>query len=277
MATIRRWAHERPLTTFFVLAYAIAWLAWAPLYLSRAGLGWLPIDGALWYTLPGSYAPLLSAVLVRWLGGHGFDRFALRPARALGGYGLAAALIVLAFIVLPALWMTRGTLTGVEWTAFALYPAAIARATVMAGPIGEEPGWRGFALPRLEVRFGLVRAWLLLGLLWAGWHLPLFLVPHWNARPIWIYALLVMGFAFLINLGFDASGRSVVVAILLHATFNASSTVLGAFLGNAQLDLSTPPDIVLAICLACMAALIGIGASAWQRRRGVSPAPSSSG
>jgi membrane protease YdiL (CAAX protease family) len=258
MGTVRRLAHERPLSAFFVLAYAIAWLAWAPLYLSQAGLGLLPFKASLWYTLPGSYAPLLAAVLVRWLGSHGFGIPRFRPLYALGGYLLGAALIALGFILLPGLWLTRGTLTGVDWAAFSLYPAAIARAVVMAGPIGEEPGWRGFALPRMEARLGQLRAWIILGLLWAGWHLPLFLVPQWNARPIWIYALLVMAFAFVINLGFNVSRRSVIVAILLHATFNASSAVLGGFLGDASLDLSTPPDIVIAVCLGAVAMIVGV-------------------
>ena len=45
------------------------------------------------------------------------------------------------------------------------------------GPLGEEPGWRGYALPRLEVALGPVRGSLFLALLWAGWHLPLFWIP----------------------------------------------------------------------------------------------------
>jgi len=51
---------------------------------------------------------------------------------------------------------------------------------LLASPLGEEPGWRGYAPPKLQCMVGPFRATILLGLVWALWHLPLFLVKGWD-------------------------------------------------------------------------------------------------
>lgn len=269
--TIRAIAQQRPLSCFFVLAFAIAWIAWTPLVLSRSGLGLLPIEGALWWIAPGSFAPSLAALTVRWMTHHDFRiaQIAPSPRHLFAGLLLGIGLIVLGFLVLPGAWLGAGPLSALSWGALAAYPYAVARALVMAGPIGEEPGWRGFALPLLQARYTRPTAALMLGVLWAAWHAPLFLVPQWSGSPAWVYLLLVVSLCFMINLGFNVSRASVIVPIVLHAVFNASSAVLGRLLQGVELDLSVRPDLVLA----CSFALIAAGiAAAWHRgRRGDHP------
>jgi hypothetical protein len=60
-------AREKPLLVFFALAYLTAWLAWAPLVLSRTGLGVLAFDLPLEYTIPGTCAPLVAALITQWM------------------------------------------------------------------------------------------------------------------------------------------------------------------------------------------------------------------
>ncbi len=250
MRKIAALIREYPLTAFFVLAYLFAWLAWAPLVLSKSGLGWLSLELSLWYTLPGSYAPLLAALLVQKAISGNFRIGALVPSPKQGIVAIAAGLciIVIAFIVLPSLILTEGRVEGLNWLAFTAYPLGIARSILMAGPIGEEPGWRGFALPRLQSRYGAIKATLLLGLLWGAWHLPLFLVPQWAGSPLWIYCLLVFAFGFTINFCFNLSRGSILVAIVMHGIFNASSGVLGLFLADADISSAIRPDLLLAFC-----------------------------
>jgi len=260
MRAASRLAADRPVVAFFLLAYALAWLAWLPLVLSQSGLGLLPFELPLWTTLPGSYAPLVAALIVQRLsmGDYRIGSLAPNPIRALTAAVLGSMLIGLGFVFLPSLWLTGGAAQAFEWTALSAYPYGTLRAALMAGPIGEEPGWRGFALPRLQATYGPVKAVALLGALWAIWHAPLFLVPSWNGASPWIYFLLVGGFGFVIAFCFNLSRRSVLVAILLHAVFNASSGILGSFLAHSEITTEVRPDVALAISFAIVAIVIMI-------------------
>jgi membrane protease YdiL (CAAX protease family) len=64
------------------------------------------------------------------------------------------------------------------------YPAAFAATFVLGGPLGEEPGWRGFALPRLQPLHGPLLGSVILGVLWALWHFPLFWSGVWTPPTI---------------------------------------------------------------------------------------------
>ena len=108
--------------------------------------------------------------------------------------------MVLAFVVLPAVATVDPR--QLHWgalTSLSVYNYS----TLLGGPLFEEPGWRGFALPRMEARFGPLRGSVLLALLWAGWHLPLFWYPGWTTAPAWIYVLIVVGATLLLTYGTD--------------------------------------------------------------------------
>jgi len=258
MRALSRLAKDRPVFTFFLLAYVLAWLAWLPLVISRSGLGLLPFDLPLWTTLPGSYAPLIAALVVERLslGDFRIGKLVSNPLRAFVSALAGGLLIGLGFVILPGLWLSGGTAQSFEWAALAAYPYGTLRAALMAGPIGEEPGWRGFVLPRLQDMYGPVRAVTLLGALWALWHTPLFLVPSWNGTSPWVYFLLVGGFGFVMALCFNLSRCSVLVAILLHAVFNASSGILGSFLAHTAITSDVRPDVILASSFALIAIII---------------------
>jgi len=114
-------------------------------------------------------------------------------------------------------------------------PSAVILALI-AG-LGEEPGWRGFALPRLQTRHATVLATVLLGGVWAAWHLPLAFVdprfPHGftSAAPQILLALLTMltifFYAFFYTWVYNAT-RSVLLCMLLHGSFNAAIGLLPA-------------------------------------------------
>ncbi len=90
------------------------------------------------------------------------------------------------------------------------------------GPLGEELGWRGFALPRLEQRMRGIGAALLLGVIWGVWHLPAFLIPGLpqNSFPLWAFMVSIVSLAVLVVWIVNNAGGSVIVAILAHWTAN---------------------------------------------------------
>ena len=84
------------------------------------------------------------------------------------------------------------------------------------GPVGEEPGWRGFAQPRLQSKWSPLASTAVLGVLITGWHLPLVLMPQFNLGLPDIASTVVVTFwyAWL----FNRTGGSVLLTIIAHAT-----------------------------------------------------------
>ncbi len=93
----------------------------------------------------------------------------------------------------------------------------------------EEAGWRGAVLPRLQHRMRPWQAALVLGVIWAGWHLPLLATPDAGDRglPVAPFLLLVVATSVLVSGLVNAANGSVVVAALFHASFDASYSYLG--------------------------------------------------
>ncbi|GAA2285252.1 hypothetical protein GCM10009853_045160 [Glycomyces scopariae] len=102
---------------------------------------------------------------------------------------------------------------------------------VVGGPLGEEPGWRNFATPRFQERFGPVRGTFALGLVWGLWHLPLFLIEGYNhaggdpaatVRPYLVFLGFTVAIAYLFTWLYNRTGGSGPVAIVAHTFFNVT-------------------------------------------------------
>src|SRR5215211_3019960 len=188
---LRRLLIRRPLVSFFVLAYALTWLAWSPWYLSEDGIGLLPYDGEsisdYLNTVALIVGPTLSAFIMAGVteGREGVRRLLRRIVLWRVGIGWylfvlvgIPAIIVLSTLVLP------GALASFQASAVPstvlLYVVAGPVFLFVGGPVFEEIGWRGFALPRLQRLYGPLVGTLILGALWGLWHLPLFLIPSWD-------------------------------------------------------------------------------------------------
>lgn len=103
----------------------------------------------------------------------------------------------------------------------------------LAGPIPEEAGWRGFALPRLQQRFSALLSSIILGLLWAFWHVPFYLDASYRAvgMPFPVFVGVVTGLSVLFTWIYNNSGGSLILTILAHFFFNASSVFLVQYFG----------------------------------------------
>lgn len=250
---------------YFAIALGWSWLLWAAHV--RWGGGAEP-SGSLLF-LAGGAGPFLAAVVLTTLCERADIRRsfwvrAVDPRRIRGAWWLAAlllhpALVALAYAADLALGGTPpapgvpidslGALLGLAVFAF------------WFGPLPEEIGWRGFALDRLRIRLGPLAASLLLGGVWALWHVPLFFVPHsYQAGLVpgslrsGIFLASMVPLSVLIGWVYEGTARSTLAAALVH------------FSGNLCGLLWAKPDRVAALELALLCVAAALVALRWRGR-----------
>jgi uncharacterized protein len=243
---LRRLLIRHPLISFFALAYALTWLAWSPWFLSEAGVGLLPYDGegvSLYSNIAALIlGPTFSAfIMTGATGGRDGVRRLLRRI-VLWRVGFRWYLFVLlgipAIVVLSAVGMP-GALASFQAAALPstllLYVVAGLFFLFAGGPVFEEIGWRGFALPRLQRLYGPLVGSLVLGALWGLWHLPLFLIPNWDTPhgsplDVGLFVIWAVSITIVLTWVFNNTKSSVLLAILAHGSVNsAAAAVYGLF------------------------------------------------
>jgi uncharacterized protein len=248
-----------PITAFFVLAFAGTWLPVLPLVLSQNGLRlyWLEAS-ELVFGLPfifGTFTgPTLAALLVTWAleGRQGLVLF----LRRYGQWRVGLRWFLLVVFAYPLLYLLASTvLLGAspwqnllhEWPRFftAYLPGLLVFPALITW--GEEPGWRGFALTRMQPIYGPLKSSLSLGFLHALWHLPIFLMTSgpvasgpFNPRVFAFNTLAIMLVTVLWTFVFNRAGGSILIAVLLHASSNATPALImplvpATMLGNLSL------------------------------------------
>lgn len=221
-----------PLAAFFVLTYLLSWAYWLVV------LGIMGRDTLAWF-VPGAFGPPLAALVVTGLveGRDGSRAFLRRWVL----WRVGARWYALALVGLPALGLLVGLLSR-DWSerfagsgpsVVVTYLATLSFLLVLGGG-QEEPGWRGFALPRMQERIGPLPASVVLGMLWGLWHLPVFiLVPGYNsagagvasiATSVLVFtAVGAVGQSVLLTWLFNHTDGSVLLAVLAHASLNAGT------------------------------------------------------
>src|SRR5215213_2570459 len=137
------------------------------------------------------------------------------------------------------------------------------------GPMGEEPGWRGFALPRLQADRSPLLASLILAVLVTLWHLPLWVLPQFGASPNDILGdiLGTLGVTLWYTWLFNHTGGSVLMTIVAHATEGTIQTEAFWSAGAAAARMSL---LYGAVWLAVAVGLVVFDRQLW---RGPAPAP----
>jgi uncharacterized protein len=236
---------RHPLISFFVMAYAFSWIVWSPWVLSEDGVGLLPyqLSGATTGLLSAAailLGPTLSGFIMTGIteGKEGIRRLLHRIVLWRVGlrwylFALIGVPVVMALgtVILPeGLSSLLGLGPGYVLTYLSTYVLVV----ILGGPLFEEPGWRGFALPRLQPLHGPLVGTLILGLLWALWHLPEFLVPAWaeasggsSFLAIVKFVLIAIAFAIVTTWVFNNTKGSVFMAILVHASIDTFSIPVG--------------------------------------------------
>jgi membrane protease YdiL (CAAX protease family) len=232
---------------YFIIAFAGAWLVVLPLLLSKGHLGILPVTlpVAPFVFIAPFCGPTLGAIVLTGLDSgrpglrHLLKRYTLWRVGArwyaVTLFGPFAVLLLGAMVffgLVPLDNLVR------QWPhVLVTYAAGLVFSALLGGPIGEEGGWRGFALPRMQERFGPVAASLLLGFLWGIWHVVGFFGGWLGAFSVVALAGLVlsaMAFSVVVTGIYNNTKGSILVAILLHGATNTAVGVGGLLLPQSM-------------------------------------------
>jgi uncharacterized protein len=246
MDGLRALVRRFPVLSFFTLAFGVSWLLWTPYILSDHGLGLEPdiripgggLGSQLIGVLPGAYlGPLGAAFTVTALaeGRAGLRHWAHRLTHWKVGWRwffavllIVPTAILLAPLALPKTW---GHVAMPSLMILALYVPLLLM-QIITTAAAEEPGWRDFALPRMQERFGPILGTTLLGLLWGAWHLPLFLT-EWGGpeKTWWLPVIFIVGcvpLSLVMTWVFNRTNQSVPLIMLLHAGINTTYSLVWA-------------------------------------------------
>ncbi len=222
---------RHPLGTFFGLTFALTWAAM---------VAWLRGGGEdiPWFT----FGPMVTALIVTALvgGKDGLKALLRRQVQwrvSIGWYAVAIGLPIALELVTVALNVAMGA-HAPTWDVMRSWPTILGMTAlymVFSGPLGEELGWRGFALPRLLERFaahpyGALIASLILGVIHAAWHLPMFLVGEMDVPSI---LGTIIG-AVLVTWLVQHTQGSVLLAVLFHAANQNSGRFLSPLFAGAD-------------------------------------------
>ena len=212
------------LLAFLALTFTLAWTIFLTVP-PRGGLNPL--------FLLGVFAPSLAAIAVTVsCGGAQGVRALLAP---LSRVDVGIRWYAFAILFMPLVKV--GAAAGVRLIDSAFPPlgsnlALLPFAVLLSTPIqaGEEIGWRGFALPRLADRIGMRAASILLGLIWAVWHLPLFYVPgaDTTGQSFPVYLAQVTAISVAMAWLYAHTGGSLLLVMLMHSSINQATFIVPA-------------------------------------------------
>ena len=215
-----------PLVAFFVLTYAISWALWAPSALS--------ISENELFRVAGGFGPTLAALLLT-LTREGWDGLRQLLKRlliwrvnvvwyAISLFG-TAVIVALGIGLYVLLGGSRASFSDPQpWhVAFIAFPYVL-----LTSVLGEEIGWRGYALPRLQARHSALDSSLILGLVWNLWHLPLFAMAgnFHQDLPLSLFLLQSLVLTLLMTWVYNHTRGSLLMAHLFHTASNVTFFML---------------------------------------------------
>jgi len=247
-------SRDRQILLFFFLAYLFSWAYWVPMLVRGVRVG--PDSAATHF--PGLLGPALAACFVTaWSEDvPGLRRLLRRmvhvsqPAARFWYYALSPLLFLAAALGTLATLGT-GLPAMADFAHFSGLPdgslALVLAIAFIIGGYGEELGWRGFALERLQGRFGALGGTIVLGMLWAGWHAPLFgIIDIYRQMTL---PMILGGFVLGITAGSivlahiaHETGGSVFAVALWHTLYNLAS---GTSAGGGFIAAFTTTGVIL--------------------------------
>lgn len=257
---------KHPLIWFYILAFGISWLGWMPVVLGSHGIA--PFDSPFFQVL--LLLPAVGPALAAWIvtattGGKPavqnlfgkLLRWRVSPAWYLAALCGPAVLLFTGQSLTRWLGLSAAGAAPQGSRLAAAIPALIL--ALLSNP-WEEVGWRGFALPRLQMRQSALLASLVIGALWGLWHLPLF---FWAGNPMAEYPFLpwfisTIAQAIVYTWLYNSASESLLIPALFHVAFNTT----GALIPGVSVAA-----LALVTCLAALLLVAGFGAQRLARSK----------
>ena len=244
---------RHPLVAYFILAYGLMWMFAVPMALSQnAGSGLLSyqlpagLDNLL-FLLATFSGPTVAALIVTGVtegrAGVGrllkrFIQWRARPRWYLVALTINLVIWLLSYSVLMGPQVLIAAV--LNWPLlFTTFLPMVAFGIILPS-IAEEPGWRGFALPRLQQRYGPIIASLILGLLHGMWHVPALMTINFGPLPLANYVpfmLIALPGTMLYTWVYNKTNGSILIAMLMHGASNAASVWLTTLLRDPGLEV----------------------------------------
>ncbi|HFK1767098.1 CAAX protease [Bacillus wiedmannii] len=239
--SLRGYLESYPLTSFFVMAYLFSWVVLIPFILSQWGIFPKTKVFDIFFFANAFVGPMLAAyIMIRALEGKESWK---KVRKSIISIKVGLKWYLFTLIVIPAAMflgmviLNGGIPTFHDLTSkfFVTYLISLVAIFFLGGPLPEEIGWRGFALPRLQSKFGPLKATLLLSVLWAFWHLPHFLTVAQRGGPgsdlsilyihLPIFILLCLPISIILTWVYNSHRGNLFIVMLVHASVNTFSLV----------------------------------------------------
>ncbi len=222
--------HE--ILSFIFITYLCSWTIWGILYSSYIGI----IDKSLhnehitFFIILGLFMPsTMSIVLTGCLYKRkGLKELLIRltkwrfnPIYYVFVTGYMAAIFYITFLICSIL----GNNIKIDFYKNPLYILFYAILQLaLGGPLGEEIGWRGFLLPRLQRKLSPFQASLVIAIVWACWHLPLFFIVSTAqyGTSFHVFLIATIGYAIAITWVFNRTNGSLIFPLLFHTAINTT-------------------------------------------------------
>lgn len=238
------------LVVFVLLTFALTWTAWLvpAAFLTPGTARLLGLGGPVF--LLGVFAPAIVALA---LTAHSEGRAGVgRLLARIGRWRLDARLYLFAIGYMAATKLIAALIhrmTVGTWPAFGDTPVFLMLGAILVSTwvqAGEEVGWRGYALPRLATHLGLGGASVVLGVIWALWHLPLFFLigSGSDGQSFPIYLLHVTALSVAMSWLYWRAQGSLLLVMLMHASVNNTTGIVPAAVPGATNPMSIEGSLV---------------------------------
>ncbi len=230
----------RHIYLFLAIAFAWSWISWSiAINKVSSGLNETTVRPFLTFLFLGIWGPTVSALLTTWICS-GFQEVLELLKKFLIWKVPGYLYLFILLVPLLATGISVGLFSVFETKAprFDLYGIKMAPIYILAalkgGPLGEEPGWRGFLLPAFQQKYPAVKSSLIVGVIWFSWHIPLFWAPIGTAvsgAPVSVLSVVTF-FVFVTSLSciytwlVNSAKGSLLIAVLIHLSINAGLAML---------------------------------------------------